>query len=91
MYRVVCDHEGCTASPQEDSDYYAWSDVTGAEETAVESGWRVADGKHWCVQHYPPACGYCDAFNVPLTHYSAEFDERYCDPCWTQDDDSVLI
>lgn len=53
MYRVECDWPGCTASPQDDSEYFAWSNKGDAEEYATDANWRVgrAGMCHYCPEH----------------------------------------
>lgn len=60
MYRLVCDADDCTASPQDDSDYWAWGSKEGAASDAEDCGWWLDDdGRHLCDEHRPTcsACG----------------------------------
>lgn len=63
MYRVECDE--CDASPQDDSDYFAWASPEQPLEEAVECDYYVVNraGKPLvvlCPEHAPrcasPAC-----------------------------------
>lgn len=61
MYRVVCDYDGCKASPSDDGDYVAWSDADGAVYQAEESDWFVGKlDAHFCPAHAPSWCDECD-------------------------------
>lgn len=51
MYRVECDEDGCDASPQDDGEFWAWSDDDQAEEDARESDWIVRPDLHLCRAH----------------------------------------
>lgn len=55
MYRIVCDKDGCEASPADVSDYSAWSDKEGAEEELRESfySWYSGVRGHYCPDHLP--------------------------------------
>ena len=48
MYTVICD--GCGKDAGEGSEIVAWSDQSGAVETADYSDWSVhrSDGRHLC-------------------------------------------
>lgn len=50
MYRIVCDHEGCTNSPQDGGEYYAYADADGAFAEADDSDWYI-------VRHHTKAVG----------------------------------
>lgn len=76
MYRIVCDGDECKASPQDDSDYYAWASVDGAELDADGADWfKSEDGSiHYCPDHQPK-CVKCDS-----RLYSDEHGDK-CDDC----------
>ena len=70
MYRVVCDNEGCGASPQDGGDYWAWVDPGSALDDATNSDWYVGDGdNHLCRLHAPR----CSAPGCDIALVDAEF------------------
>jgi hypothetical protein len=53
---VTCDWEDCEANAQEDSEFSAWADQSGAIEDAQNSGWLAVvseDGseRYYCNNH----------------------------------------
>jgi len=51
MYRVICDR--CGISAHERGDYYAWTEVEGAEYEADSSDWCIEGGNHLCLDCTP--------------------------------------
>jgi len=51
MYRVICDR--CGISAHEHGDYYAWTEVEGAEIEADASDWTIEGGNHLCPDCTP--------------------------------------
>jgi hypothetical protein len=53
MWRVVCDWPGCTASAQDDTEHYAWSDrQTALDDVVYADWWESADEtSHYCTGH----------------------------------------
>jgi len=51
MYRVVCDEPGCTASANDDTEFYAWSDHGAAYDSANDGDWTVRPGLDLCPDH----------------------------------------
>ncbi len=52
MYRVVCDWPGCEASPQDDTEQYAWTEAAHALDDVEYAGWwtgRDDDQLHWTL------------------------------------------
>lgn len=45
MYRIVCDHEGCTNSPQDGGEYYAYADQDAPLAEAEDADWYIVHGK----------------------------------------------
>lgn len=58
MYRVECDAEGCTDSPQDASDYFAWAEAGTALDEAANADWYVGEFGELCWEHAPRCtCG----------------------------------
>lgn len=55
-YRV----EGCTDSPQNECDYYAWTDAGAAFDQAIDAEWYVGEFGEFCFEH-APRCHECGA------------------------------
>ena len=83
MYRIVCDKDGCEASPGDTSDFYAWSDAEGAEAELEDSfyNWYRGVRGHYCPDH-SPRCLHGDC-NAPL------WDDEFGVVCEDHSDDSA--
>jgi hypothetical protein len=54
MYRVECDHVGCSESPQDDGDVWAWADPDTAMDEALDDLWWYRDDTRiLCRDHWP--------------------------------------
>lgn len=51
MYRVVCDEPGCNASPQDQSDYFAWADSGTPYDDAAGADWTIRPNFDLCPEH----------------------------------------
>ena len=56
MYRAVCDAEGCEASPQDESDFFAWAHPESALDDAVDACWYIEGDRLLCPDHAPASC-----------------------------------
>jgi hypothetical protein len=58
MFRVECDDKSCDASPQDDSEFYAWVEASQASDEAQIAGWYVGEFGELCEEHAPRCvCG----------------------------------
>lgn len=80
MYRVVCDEDGCDASPQDSTDYFAWANPGSAIDDAVSADWAVRDGLHLCEDHGHRTVCMGDDSECPRRDDLAEADDgwMYC-------------
>lgn len=46
MYTVICDN--CGADVCENMEYSCWNDESSAKDIAIDSGWLIDDGNHYC-------------------------------------------
>jgi len=79
MYRVVCDHDGCDASAQDDGEHWAWSDHGYALQEATNRDWYVvhepgSEYVHLCTEHAPR----CRADDCAISLTDNEMD-GYCE------------
>jgi hypothetical protein len=51
MYLLRCDICGASEEATYDG-IVAWTDPSSAVEVALESGWTVKDGRHYCPSHW---------------------------------------
>lgn len=65
MYSVHCDHDGCTYTTRDYSEFSGWADKGYAEEEwdnadnqIVRNGAQVS---HYCYEHRRPICDECQA------------------------------
>lgn len=74
MYRVECDADGCSASPQNGSEYVAWSDTDGALSVldpyeGDNWDWYRGVRGHYCPEHAPT----CLRDGCTVRYYDDEF------------------
>lgn len=66
MYRVECDHDGCDDSPQDGTDFFAYTEPQMALDDASNGDWYQGEsGAVFCREHAPRCAD--DDCNLILT------------------------